>query len=71
MSNTLVIVIDAPTDELRMRLDDFLSVETDGHCDDWKYVAQPSRPIESESIKRHLESRLLIVNSVLDVIEDR
>jgi len=52
----IVIVIDDPTDELRMELDDFLSLATDGQCDDWSYVVQPYRPLDPANIEKHLEA---------------
>ena len=47
-TNLLILVID-PTDEQRMKIDDFLS----DHVTEFTYVMQPDNPISHDSMMAH------------------
>ena len=49
----LIIHIKDPSEQDRMRLDDFLSGELTGA--EFTYVVQPDKPISYEAVRKHLE----------------
>lgn len=61
MTDRLIVRIEKPSDELRMALDDFLSLWSDGQCDSWRYDVQPSQPVRLESIRAHVPLHELLV----------